>query len=149
VDSNGNVYVADYGNSRVQVFSNTGTFLRKWGTFGWGDGQFSGITGISLDSSGNVNTTEGGLYGNAGRVQVFSNTGTFLRKWGTTGTGDGQFKGLVGIAVSTSGSVYVTDFGNTRVQIFSDTGTFLGKWGVAPSDGGQFEYPEGIAARCM
>ena len=33
-DSSGRVYAADENNNRIQKFSNTGTFIRKWGTFG-------------------------------------------------------------------------------------------------------------------
>jgi hypothetical protein len=33
---NGNVFVADRFNNRVQKFTNTGTFLAKWGTAGNG-----------------------------------------------------------------------------------------------------------------
>src|SRR5262249_12169883 len=42
VDANGNVFVADWENQRVQKFTNTGAFLAKWGSAGSGDGQFSG-----------------------------------------------------------------------------------------------------------
>jgi DNA-binding beta-propeller fold protein YncE len=36
VDASGNVYVADFENHRVQVFSPEGRFLRKWGSEGVG-----------------------------------------------------------------------------------------------------------------
>jgi hypothetical protein len=45
VDGNGNVFVADPGNYRVQKFTNNGTFLTTWGSMGSGDGQFSSATG--------------------------------------------------------------------------------------------------------
>jgi DNA-binding beta-propeller fold protein YncE len=32
VDSSGNVFVSDSGNDRIQKFTNTGTFIRKWST---------------------------------------------------------------------------------------------------------------------
>ena len=34
VDSSGNVFVADNDNNRIQKFSNTGSFIRKWGVVG-------------------------------------------------------------------------------------------------------------------
>jgi DNA-binding beta-propeller fold protein YncE len=34
VDSGNNVFVPDYGNNRIQVFSNNGIYLRDWGTEG-------------------------------------------------------------------------------------------------------------------
>jgi DNA-binding beta-propeller fold protein YncE len=40
VDSDGNVYVVDRFNHRIQKFTSTGIFLDKWGGFGTGDGKF-------------------------------------------------------------------------------------------------------------
>src|SRR5215217_7164038 len=46
IDSQGNVYVLDAGNNRVQKFSNNGTFIIKWGIQGSADGQFNNPTEI-------------------------------------------------------------------------------------------------------
>jgi sugar lactone lactonase YvrE len=54
VDGSGNIYVADTDNYRIQVFTGTGAFLRKWGGIGSGDGQFDAPSGIAVDGSGNV-----------------------------------------------------------------------------------------------
>jgi len=54
VDSNGNVYVADYGNHRIEKFDSGGGFLTKWGNYGTGDGQFTCPEGVAADSGGNV-----------------------------------------------------------------------------------------------
>ena len=43
----------------------------------------------------------------------------FVSKWGTNGTGDGQFKYSSGITVASDGSVYVSDRYNHRIQKFS------------------------------
>jgi DNA-binding beta-propeller fold protein YncE len=45
-------------------------------------------------------------------------TYTFVSKWGSQGTGDGQFYAPCGIAVDSSGNVYVLDSGNSRIQKF-------------------------------
>lgn len=49
VDSKDNVYVADYGNHRIQKFSKDGNFILKWGSKGVGDGEFNGPAGLSID----------------------------------------------------------------------------------------------------
>ena len=42
----------------------------------------------------------------------------FITKWGSTGTADGQFHSPSGVAVDSSGNVYVSDSTNNRVQVF-------------------------------
>jgi DNA-binding beta-propeller fold protein YncE len=78
VDSSGNVFVADTENSRIQKFRNTGTFIKKWGSSGSGNGKFSGPFGVAVDSSGNVLADSGNS-----RIQKFTNDGKFIRKWGS------------------------------------------------------------------
>jgi DNA-binding beta-propeller fold protein YncE len=53
---------------------------------------------------------------------------TFEGKWGSYGTGDGQFDDPAGAAVAANGNVYVADGFNQRIQYFTPTGSFLGKW---------------------
>ena len=69
------------------------------------------------------------------RIQVFDAQGNFLRKWGELGSGDGQFRFPSGIAIDSSGTVYVADNENHRIQVFDAQGNFLRKWGDPVSDG--------------
>ena len=66
-------------------------------------------------------------------------------KWGTSGSGNGQFSGPTGVAVDGSGKVYVMDYSNNRVQKFDSSGTYLTKWGNYGSGDGQFQYAIGLA----
>jgi len=82
VDSGGNVYVVDYGNSRIQKFSSSGAYLTQWGSPGSGDGQFSNPVGVAVDSGGNVYVVDAGN----NRIQKFSSSGAYLTQWGSPGT---------------------------------------------------------------
>jgi hypothetical protein len=58
---------------------------------------------------------------------------SFVRLWGTTGTGSGQFRIPTGIAVDAAGTVYVADALNSRIQLFDRLGTHLASWGPTAS----------------
>ena len=51
VDQEGNVYVADTGNNRIQVFSSDGTFISKWGRYGRSEVGLRSPADIAIDSS--------------------------------------------------------------------------------------------------
>ena len=83
--------------------------------------------------------------GDDGRIQVFTETGSYLTHWGSYGQGPGQFRHIYGVAVGDDGVVYVSDSENSRIQMFSSSGAYLGEWGAPGSANGQFKYVNGIA----
>jgi len=60
VDAQGNIYVTDNGNNRVEKFDSDGKFLGKWGNWGSDDGQFEYVFRIAIDSQGNIYVTDDG-----------------------------------------------------------------------------------------
>jgi tripartite motif-containing protein 71 len=96
-----------------------------------------------VDSSGAVCVTDSGN----DRIQKFTNNGTFIRTWDTSGPGNGQFSAPTGIAVDSSANVYTADFGNRRIQKFETKGIFTTKWGSHGSADGQFSYPFRIVVK--
>jgi DNA-binding beta-propeller fold protein YncE len=64
-------------------------------------------------------------------VQKFSPGGTFLAAFGksggdgTSGTGNGEFDRVIGVAVDPTGNIVVADATNNRVQVLSPAGAFL------------------------
>jgi DNA-binding beta-propeller fold protein YncE len=143
-DSSSNVYVTDSGNSRIQKFNSTGTFLSKFGTLGTGNGQFlaGSALGIAIDSGGNAYVVDK----LSNRVQKFNSAGTFVTAWGGLGTGNGQLNAPTGIAIDpSSGNVYVADTGNNRIQKFTSSGAYVTQWGSAGVGDGNFASPSGVA----
>ena len=100
-DRDGNVYVTDSENQRVQKFTADGEFLLQWGEAGTGQGQFQKPAGIAVDQENRVYVTD---YMND-TVQTFTSDGTFLRTWGSSGDRPGQFDAPSGVAVDATGHV--------------------------------------------
>ena len=66
---------------------------------------------------------------------------TFVTKWGSQGTEDGQFLRPHDIDFDSEGNVYVSDRDRNDIQKFTPNGTFLMKWGSEGNKGGQFKIP--------
>jgi parallel beta-helix repeat protein len=62
-------------------------------------------------------------------------TYVYITKWGSHGTGDGDFNSPRGISVNSTGYVYISDGNLNRIQIFDPTGVFKGKWGTTSDPG--------------
>jgi DNA-binding beta-propeller fold protein YncE len=117
VDSQGNVYVTDTWNHRVQKFTPQGEFITQWGYFGQAESEqaFWGPRDIIVDGQGRVFITDTGNK----RIVVFDSDGVFITQFGSAGLLAGQFDEPVGLAVDADGNIYVADTWNKRVQVFT------------------------------
>jgi DNA-binding beta-propeller fold protein YncE/TolB-like protein len=140
-DAEGNVYVADTYNNRIQVFDPSGIFLRSWGQKGTGQGQLLLPYDVAVDRQGNVYVADTYNF----RIQKFNATGRFILQWGRKGQGIGEFAFLSGVAAGPEGSVYTTDAKMHRVQVFDGDGRYLRSWGQGGAETGNFAAPMGIA----
>jgi len=140
VDDEGNVYVTDSGNARVQKFTSDGQFLNTWGVSGTDNGEFKKPTGIA--------TYENNVYvvdSEQSRIQVFDSTGKFLQSWGKFGSDQGEFFYPQGISISNDGVVYVADTKNHRIQQFTTDGEFLSSFGIFGPGDGKLRTPVDVA----
>jgi streptogramin lyase len=92
----------------------------------WHSAQYFG------DQAGSIAPLQAGSY-------------SFSAQWGSPGSGSGQFNYPAGVAVDSSGNVYVVDTHNYRVQKFDSNGRYLAQWGSRGSGSGQFNAPIGVA----
>lgn len=118
LDAQGRVYVADRGNSRIQVFDRNGKFLHLWKS-----DELGRPWGLTVSSDGFLYMVDGGDLKpkppGRGRVIKLDLQGKILEKWGTFGRYDGQFYWGHDIAVGKTGDLYVTDVDlGMRVQKF-------------------------------
>jgi type II secretory pathway pseudopilin PulG len=163
VNSSGNVWIADQGNSRLQRFKSTGAWLQITGggltctscistsscacyagsgiSGMFGNGVFGSLKSMALDAYDNVWASDG----TANVIQKFDPYGNFLFQIGSSGTGNSQFSTPQGIAVDAANNVLVVDPGNSRVQKFDPYGNYLSQFGTTGTGNGQFATPYGIA----
>ncbi|RNI22580.1 SMP-30/gluconolactonase/LRE family protein [Rufibacter latericius] len=144
LDAAGNVYVTDQFNSRVQKFNNQGVYQMKIGSNGTGDEQFQVTIAVALDQHGNIYIADYADFSGNSQVKKFSPEGTFLLKFGASGSEDGQFNIPSGLAVDGAGNVFVSDQNNHRIQKFSAEGNFLSKFGSFGTAEGQFRFASAL-----
>lgn len=84
--------------------------------------SFNRPADVAFDREGNVYIADG--MGTNNRIAVFNRDGNWLRGWGQTGSGPGQFNRIRGLVTDAAGNVYVADSGNNRIQVFDREGTF-------------------------
>ena len=141
IDKNGDVYVADWRNDRIQKYAPDGRFLMKFGTAGQGDGKFNRPTGVAVDKDGAIYVTD---FKND-RLQVFDADGDFitklageatLSKWGrerveldpvmmkgrerAQGLEEREkpFQGPIAVDVDDENRVFVVECARHRLQVF-------------------------------
>ncbi|HXZ34274.1 MAG TPA: 6-bladed beta-propeller [Terriglobales bacterium] len=115
VDKDGNVYVTDTLNNRVEIFDADGGFMSQFGKSGDGPGHFARPKGIAVDGDGHIWVADEVQC----RVQVFDKDAQLLIYFGGPGFYPGQFNALYGIAFDTATNRIITsEQFPGRVQIF-------------------------------
>jgi DNA-binding beta-propeller fold protein YncE len=84
--------------------------------------SFSYPADVAWDRAGNIFVADG--FGTNNRIAKFTKDGNYVKSWGQTGSAQGQFNKIRGIAADASGNLYVADAGNNRIQVFDGDGAF-------------------------
>jgi tripartite motif-containing protein 71 len=124
VAANGDVYVVDTENDRVQEFSSSGGYLGQFGKKGKGNGEFEKPEGVAVGANGDVYVADTGN----NRVQEFEGNGTYIRQFGKEGTKEEMTETPVGVAVASNGKVYVLTDGSEEsdaVHEFGEEGKYV------------------------
>jgi len=127
VDASGNVYVAEWGNSRIRKISPQGAVTTLAGSeYGFADGNganamFRWPSGVAVDASGNAYVAD--YYNNSireispqGVVTTLAGSGIYGNGFADGNGANARFYHPVGVAVDASGNVYVADTGNHRIR---------------------------------
>ncbi len=119
-DADGNIYVFDLHNNRIQKFSPDRSFIKEWGAMGDGVGEF-------IEPEGAVDAANGLVYVTDlnNRVQVFDLDGNYLDRWGQAGSDPAQFLSPRGVAIDSEGNVFVAEQQGHRFQKFDSSGQVI------------------------
>ncbi|HZW95265.1 MAG TPA: peptidyl-alpha-hydroxyglycine alpha-amidating lyase family protein [Candidatus Eremiobacteraceae bacterium] len=132
---NGDIYVADgYGNSRVVKFDREGNFIKAWGKYGTGAGEFNLPHSVAVDNEGRVYVGDRENQ----RIQIFDSEGKYIQQW----TGVGYPYGLV---ITADQHVWMTDGGYDRIVELDRNGKILGAFGEPGHKPGQMAWAHFMA----
>jgi tripartite motif-containing protein 71 len=145
LDAHGHVFVSDWWNQRIHRWNSDGS-----GAFAFG---FRGTT----EEPGSINFAwDVAVQPGTGRlfvanresheIEVFTEDGTFVARWGVRGSAPGEFVFPQGLDFAPDGTLVVSDSGNSRIQRFTISRSGQGTPAAAPGDAaGRFDTPTGVA----
>ena len=121
VDENGNIFVADNDNNRIQEWapgSSSGITVAGGNGAGSAANQLNGPSAVFVDKAGSIYIADAGN----NRIQKWlpgSTSGITVAGGNGQGSNDNQFSGPSGVYVDCNGGVYVSDAFNARVQYWA------------------------------
>lgn len=134
VDREGNIYVADTGNKRVQKLDSAGKFLAEWKG---GREPFVEPVAIVIAPNGDVFVLEPEKDG----AHRFSASGQYL---GKVGEGLGLYRPR-GLTIDGNGTLFFANTGGNNIVRASATGQPMGTIGAAGTRDGQMQQPTDVA----
>ncbi|MGH7179247.1 MAG: hypothetical protein ACREJC_17855, partial [Tepidisphaeraceae bacterium] len=136
-DSDDTFFIVDR-SAHVQHLDRAGRCLGEWRMPQFAQGK---PVGLSVGPDGNLYVPDTHYH----RVIVYRPDGTEIRRWGTRGTGPGQFMYPTDIAFDSKGRIYVSEYGdNDRIQVFDQNLNFLFSFGAFGSGDGLFSRPQSM-----
>ncbi|MBI5789179.1 MAG: NHL repeat-containing protein [Candidatus Schekmanbacteria bacterium] len=114
VDSSYNVYVVDVLNTRVQVFTRAGKFLREIGEWGIKEGTFFRPKGVAVDAHDRVYVSDGYM----GVVQVFTKDGEYVGVIAKDKNKELKFNVPISIYIDGTNRLYVVQELGHKLSVF-------------------------------
>jgi sugar lactone lactonase YvrE len=158
-DPDDNIFVSDgYINSRIAKMNKNGDWIKSWGSYGMGDGQFRNPHTMQVDRQGNVYVGDRGN----GRIHVYDSNGNFKKYiWLNAAYDKTRHPTLAPVnpnppnatapwtlCINTSGPtqyLFAMDSDPGRLYKLSLDGKILGMLGESGRGPKQFNWPHGLA----
>ena len=118
-DRDGMWAVTDDHNHCVWIFDREDQLVRKFGSFGTGNGEFDRPLGAAFDANNHLYVTDHCNH----RVQKFDINDKYLCQFDTLGSANGQLENPIGIIVH-DGKLYIAEWGKNRISVFQLDGRF-------------------------
>lgn len=120
IGRDGQIYVVDSGNFRIQVFDRDGRYLQAFGRVGRQLGQFARPKEAATDNDGNLYVVDTAF----GNIQIFNPDGDLLLFMGDRSEQDGPAKYMLpsGVYVDEDGRVYMVDQWFRKIDVFRPVG---------------------------
>ena len=109
IDTDNRVLVSDWFGNHISLFSHIGSFISRITC----DSPYT----ITVSSDGHI--IAGCNYGTS--IEVWSPTHQWINQFGKKGSQQGEFYGIYGLSISSTGTIYVVEYLNKRLQIISNS----------------------------
>ena len=110
IDIDNKVFVTDHDGNHISLFSHTGSFISRITC----DRPYA----ITVSPYGYIIA---GCWSDDNIIKVWSPTYQLVHQFGKRGSQQGEFNGLTGIAMNSTGTIYVVEYHNNRLQVISDS----------------------------
>ncbi|MDF1526271.1 MAG: NHL repeat-containing protein [bacterium] len=140
-NKDGDLFILDAGNYRIQVMDEDGDFLRKWNLRESSKEGFDEPVAMAMSYDEDFLVV---LDGDEGEVKRYDLKGEFLNSFGESGTRKGTLDKPVDLTVDSLGYVYVLDRARCKVLKFHRKGAFVEEWGKRGRGDKDFDDPISI-----
>ena len=138
------MYVADWGNHRIQKLTTGGQFLQKFGQHGSGLEQFNSPESVIVDQRDRMIVADCGN----DRVVILDQNGSWLLTINGNVSGAPGFKGPHGLALDPRGNIHVAANGSNTIKVFTPEGTYVRSYGDIKGPTGIAIDEEGYSLVC-
>ena len=121
---NGNILISGK-NTRLSLFDKNGKFIKYIGKFGKRKGEYIYLTGLAVDSKGNIIVLDKGRR----KVIIYDKDGKFIYEFGKRGTGLGEFEEVTGLTLDKDDNIYVALGHMGRFYVFTEKGKLIKELG--------------------